>query len=145
MQTHMCRGTSLIRNSPAPQDHHKALGTGLLQGPRGRLFLMSEVPLYGSRKPREQGQAPAGPHPPLCCGTRACVSTRFISWFVPGKKCLPFSFSRLFFSFLGVNPTLHISARSPTRGARPLTCAPHRSPLSSEFGTRKPVKAIFWT
>ena len=27
------------------QDHHRALG--LLQGPRGRMFLMSEVPLWG--------------------------------------------------------------------------------------------------
>ena len=31
---------------PPPWNHHRALGTGLLQGPRRRLFLMSEVPLY---------------------------------------------------------------------------------------------------
>ena len=40
------RGTSLIRNSPPPRDRHRALGTVLLQGPWGALFLMSEVPLY---------------------------------------------------------------------------------------------------
>ena len=39
------RGTSLIRNSPPPQDPHTALGTSLLYGPRGRRFRMSEVPL----------------------------------------------------------------------------------------------------
>ena len=39
------RGTSLIRNRPPPYDHHRALGMVLLQGPRGALFLMSEVPL----------------------------------------------------------------------------------------------------
>jgi len=39
------RGTSLIRNSPHPQGHHRALGIVLLYGPRGALFLMSEVPL----------------------------------------------------------------------------------------------------
>ena len=40
------RGTSLIRNSTPPQDHHRALGIVLLKGPRDALFLMSEVPLY---------------------------------------------------------------------------------------------------
>ena len=40
------RGTSLIRNSTPPLDHHRALGIVLLQGARGALFLMSEVPLY---------------------------------------------------------------------------------------------------
>ena len=29
-----------------PQDQYRALGIGLLQGPRRRQFLMSEVPLY---------------------------------------------------------------------------------------------------
>ena len=29
-----------------PQDHHRILGIGLLKGPTGGLFLMSEVPLY---------------------------------------------------------------------------------------------------
>ena len=38
------RGTLLIRNSTPPKDHHRALGIVLLQGPRGALFLMSEVP-----------------------------------------------------------------------------------------------------
>ena len=37
------RGTSLTRNTP--QDHHRSLGTGLLYGPTGGLFLMTEVPL----------------------------------------------------------------------------------------------------
>ena len=40
-----CRGTLLIRNSNPPQGHYRALGTGLQQGPRGELSLMSEVPL----------------------------------------------------------------------------------------------------
>ena len=39
------RGTSLIRNSTPPQDHHRALGIVLLWGPRGRHFLMSKIPL----------------------------------------------------------------------------------------------------
>ena len=39
------RGTSLIRSSSPPQDHHRSLGIGLLQGPAGEVFLMSEVPL----------------------------------------------------------------------------------------------------
>ena len=29
-----------------PRDHHRALGIGLLQGPRGGRFFLSEVPLY---------------------------------------------------------------------------------------------------
>ena len=41
-----CRGTSLIRNSPPPQDPPRTLGIGLLKGPKGRMFLMSAVPLY---------------------------------------------------------------------------------------------------
>ena len=40
------RGTSLIRNLHPPQDHHRGLGIFLLQGPTGRRFLMSEVPVY---------------------------------------------------------------------------------------------------
>jgi len=40
------RGTSFIRKRPTPWDHHRALGVGLLQGPKGRRFLVSEVPLY---------------------------------------------------------------------------------------------------
>ena len=40
------RGTSPMRNSPPPEDHHRALGIFLLKGPRGALFLMSEVPLH---------------------------------------------------------------------------------------------------
>ena len=39
------RGTSLIRNSSPPQDHHRALGIFLVQGPRGALSRMSKVPL----------------------------------------------------------------------------------------------------
>ena len=34
------------KKSPPPQDHHRALDILLLQGPRGALFLMSEVPLW---------------------------------------------------------------------------------------------------
>ena len=42
-----CRGTSLVRKAPLPpQDHHRALGIVLLEGARGALFLMSEVPVY---------------------------------------------------------------------------------------------------
>ena len=39
----------LVRNSPPPYDHHRDLGIVLLYGPRGALFLMSEVPLYGRK------------------------------------------------------------------------------------------------
>ena len=39
-------GTSLIRNGTPPEDHHKAQGIVLLQGPREALFLMSVVNLY---------------------------------------------------------------------------------------------------
>jgi len=48
-------GTSLIRNSPPPQDHHRALGIFLLQGPRGALFLMNEVTLYAGKRLRTPG------------------------------------------------------------------------------------------
>jgi len=41
-----CWGTSFIRNGTPPQDHHKALGIDLLQGPREALLLMSEVLPY---------------------------------------------------------------------------------------------------
>ena len=43
------RGTSLIKTSPPPQDHHRAFGTTLLQGLRRGVFLMSEVPLLRLR------------------------------------------------------------------------------------------------
>ena len=36
----------VIEHSPPPQHLHRSLGIVLLQGPRGALFLMSEVPLY---------------------------------------------------------------------------------------------------
>ena len=42
----MYRGTSPIRNSNPPQDHHRALGIFLLWDARRAPFLMSEVPLY---------------------------------------------------------------------------------------------------
>ena len=38
------------KKTPAPLDHHRALGIGLLQGPRGKRFIMSEVPLYCTPK-----------------------------------------------------------------------------------------------
>ena len=41
-------GISLTRNYQPPQDHHRALGIGLLLVPRGARFLVSEVPLYAS-------------------------------------------------------------------------------------------------
>ena len=40
------RGTSLIRNRPLPYDPPMTLGLGLLQGPRGGRFLMSQAPLH---------------------------------------------------------------------------------------------------
>ena len=46
LESALYRVTSPIRNSSPPSDHHRALGIVLLQGPRGALFLMSEVPLY---------------------------------------------------------------------------------------------------
>ena len=39
------RGASLIRKRPPTRTYPRALGIVLLQGPRGALFLMSEVPL----------------------------------------------------------------------------------------------------
>ena len=33
------------KKQPPPEDHHRSLGIGLLQGPTGGVFLMSEVPL----------------------------------------------------------------------------------------------------
>jgi hypothetical protein len=39
------RDTSLIESNLSSEDHHMALGLVLLNGPRGGLFLMSEVPL----------------------------------------------------------------------------------------------------
>jgi len=33
------------KTPPPPKDHHRALGIGLLSGPRGERFLMSEVSL----------------------------------------------------------------------------------------------------
>ena len=44
----LCRGTSLIRKRPPPVNHHRFLGTGLLEVPRGGRFLMSEVLLYST-------------------------------------------------------------------------------------------------
>ena len=35
---------------PPPEDHHRSLGIGLLHGLTGRVFLMSEVPLYAPWK-----------------------------------------------------------------------------------------------
>ena len=40
------RGTSLIRNSPPPYGHRRALGIVLLWGAKVGLFLMSGVPLH---------------------------------------------------------------------------------------------------
>ena len=34
------------KRPPPPEDHRRALGKGLLHGPRRRRLLMSEVPLY---------------------------------------------------------------------------------------------------
>jgi len=45
-QAALYTGTSLMRNSPSPWGHHRAVGIVLLQGPRGALFLMSEAPMY---------------------------------------------------------------------------------------------------
>ena len=49
------RATSFIRNYLPPQDHRRALGIGLLQGPRGWHFLMSEVALQRTSDGREWG------------------------------------------------------------------------------------------
>ena len=39
-------GYLVHKKCPPPQDHHKALGTGLPQGPGGTLLLMIEVLRY---------------------------------------------------------------------------------------------------
>ena len=44
------RGTSPRRKRPHPWDPPRTLGIELLQGPKGRLFLEGEVPLYGTRE-----------------------------------------------------------------------------------------------
>ena len=51
----MYRGTSLKRNSNSPQGHHGALGTVLLQGPRGlSVFLWARYPCISPlRSPKE--------------------------------------------------------------------------------------------
>ena len=36
-----------LAHAPAPMDHHRAIGIGLLQRPGGALCLMCEVPLRG--------------------------------------------------------------------------------------------------
>jgi hypothetical protein len=46
------------KNSPSPQGRRRALGNFLLQGPRGALFLMSEVPLYSTRRALPSSHAP---------------------------------------------------------------------------------------
>jgi hypothetical protein len=48
------RGTSLIRNRHPPQDHHRALDIGILSGPRGKHFLVSEVTLYPTGPPHPE-------------------------------------------------------------------------------------------
>ena len=56
------QGSSLIR-TPPPLEPPWALGIGLLQGPTGRLFLMSEAPLYESKRGQISGvQAGQGHH-----------------------------------------------------------------------------------
>ena len=63
------QGYLAYKNSPPPLDHRRALGTGLLQGPRRGWSLMSVVPLYrvyvcGFRvqgpEPRVQGSGGKG-------------------------------------------------------------------------------------
>ena len=40
------QGRLTHKKPPPPLDHHRALGVGLLWGPTGGVFVMSEVPLY---------------------------------------------------------------------------------------------------
>ena len=54
------RGISLIRKRPPHQDHQRALGIVLLQGRRGALFRMSEVPLYDAERERRFCKATDG-------------------------------------------------------------------------------------
>ena len=44
----LCLPTSVREDGhqPPPYDHRRALGIGLLYGPMGGAFLVSEVPLY---------------------------------------------------------------------------------------------------
>ena len=46
-------GTSLIRNRTPPEGPNRALGIVLVLGPRGRRFLMGELPLYEGFVPRQ--------------------------------------------------------------------------------------------
>ena len=62
---HPAWGTSLIRNTPPPSDHLRTLGTVILQGPRGTLSPMSELPLYTLHsKPENRHRKPQSPHRP---------------------------------------------------------------------------------
>ena len=45
------KGYLAHKKQPPPESHHRALGIFLLYGPRGVLFLMSEIPLYGVLMP----------------------------------------------------------------------------------------------
>jgi hypothetical protein len=59
------RGGSYERGSPVPASletappHRRALGKGLLPGPRSLQFLVSEVPLYRTGPPRDVSLAPS--------------------------------------------------------------------------------------
>jgi len=68
------RVTSLIRNSPPPQGHQRALDMVLLKGPRGARFLMSEVPLYRH---------------PLAWRHAAGEKVRSLQWYLAYKKPPP--------------------------------------------------------
>ena len=66
-QTRGVQDTSLIINSLSPWDHHCALDIVLPQGPRGALFLMSEVFLYNF-----SGYASSTAPPPLPIHYESC-------------------------------------------------------------------------
>ena len=59
-------GTSLIRNTSPPRTPLRALGMVLLKSPRGRRFLLGEVPLYRGGRHFFWRQSPRG-------GVECCV------------------------------------------------------------------------
>ena len=59
------------KHPPPPKDHHRALITSLLRGPREGLFLMSEAPLYKVTRLGPRCVSHAAPADWLMCGKLA--------------------------------------------------------------------------
>ena len=122
------RGTSLIGNCPPTSEHRKALGIVLLQGPRRRQFLESEVPLYVW-----PGTGYTSKPPGLSGGVSLSISLT-----LPLSLCLSVSLS------LSLTVSLTLSRSHALTLLRSHFLTLSRRPLSSEFGTNTTVRARFW-